>query len=116
MPELRDELQSGAEGPGVPLIARIAVQLGDLAAADFAAAGSPEGRAWIAAVPSLLADLARQWDLAIVDAEFRHGYNAIVLPVGRGNRALALKLTWPPEQAGDEAEALAAWRGEESSN
>ncbi|MCW2931098.1 MAG: hypothetical protein JWM19_2060 [Actinomycetia bacterium] len=37
--------------------------LADLAATDFAAASSPEGRAWMAAVPSLLHDLAREWNL-----------------------------------------------------
>jgi hypothetical protein len=37
--------------------------LAGLAATDFAAAGSPEGKAWMAALPSLLRDLARQWDL-----------------------------------------------------
>ena len=37
--------------------------LGDPAATDFAAAGSPEGKAWMAALPSLLRDLATQWDL-----------------------------------------------------
>ena len=32
--------------------------MADLAATDFAAASSPEGRAWMAALPSLLHDLA----------------------------------------------------------
>jgi streptomycin 6-kinase len=84
--------------------------LGDLAAIDFAAAGSPEGRAWIIGVPSLLSRLARQWDLTIAGEEFRHGYNAIVLPVGQRGRPLALKLAWPPDQVRSEADALTAWR------
>lgn len=83
--------------------------LADLTAADFAAAGSPDGKAWIAGLPSLLAGLARHWNLTTIGTEFRHGYNAIVLPVGQGGRPLALKLTWPPDQVQAEAEALAAW-------
>lgn len=35
----------------------------ELTAPDLAAAGSPEGRAWMAAVPSLRHDLARRWNL-----------------------------------------------------
>jgi streptomycin 6-kinase len=87
------------------------VRLGDLAATDFAAAGSAEGKAWMAGVPALVARLARQWDLTITCEEFRHGYNAVVLLVGQRGRPLALKLAWPPDQVRGEADALAAWRG-----
>ena len=85
--------------------------LGDLTAPDFAAAGSPDGRAWMAALPALSGHLARQWDLTVTSEWLRHGYNAVVLPAAQGGRPLALKLTWPPDQARGEAEALAAWRG-----
>ncbi len=84
--------------------------LEDLAATDFAAAGSPQGKAWMAALPSLLRDLASQWNLTTADDLLGRGYNAVVLPVRQGGRPLALKLTWPPERAGKEADALAAWR------
>jgi streptomycin 6-kinase len=84
--------------------------LADLAAADFAAAGSPEGRAWMAALPSLLHDLARWWNLDAGGDQFWHGYSAVVVPVRRGSRPLALKLAWPPGQASGEADALTAWR------
>jgi streptomycin 6-kinase len=84
--------------------------LGDLTATDFAAAGSPDGRAWMAGLPSMSGHLARQWDLIFTGEPFRHGYNAVVLPVAQGGRPLALKLTWPPGQARGEADALAAWR------
>jgi streptomycin 6-kinase len=84
--------------------------LAGLAATDFAAAGSPEGKAWMAALPSLLRDLARQWDLTTDGGLLGHGYNAVVLPVRQSDRPFALKLTWPPGQAGKEADALAAWR------
>lgn len=84
--------------------------LEDLAATDFAAAGSPEGRAWMAALPSLLHDLARQWSLTADGGEFWHGYSAVVVPVRQGSRPLALKLAWPPGRACGEADALTAWR------
>ena len=47
--------------------------LTDLTAPDLAAVGSPEGRAWMAAVPSLLYGLARQWNLITTGDLFWHG-------------------------------------------
>ncbi len=64
----------------------------------------------MAALPSLLDDLAHQWDLVISGDLLGHGYCAVVLPASQGGRALALKLTWPPDQVRGEANALAAWR------
>jgi streptomycin 6-kinase len=84
--------------------------LADLAGTDLAAAGSPEGRAWIAALPSLLGDLARQWNLTFEEDQFWHGDNAVVVPVRQDSRPLALKLAWPPGQASGEADALTAWQ------
>lgn len=85
--------------------------LADLTADDFAAAQSPEGKSWMAALPSVLQDLARQWNLSTSGDLFRHGYSAVVVFVGQGSRSLALKLAWPPQQVRAEAQALAAWRG-----
>ena len=85
--------------------------LADLAATDFAAVDSPEGRAWMAALPSLLHDLARQWDLTTTGDLFWHGCNAVVFPVRQGSRPLALKLAWPVDQTRGEADALTEWRG-----
>jgi streptomycin 6-kinase len=84
--------------------------VGDLTATDFAAAGSSEGKAWMAALPGLVHDLARCWNLTITGEEFWHGYSAVVCPVSQGSRPLALKLAWPPDQVRGEADALAAWR------
>jgi hypothetical protein len=67
----------------------------DLGGYYFRAAGSPEGRAWLAALPALVGDLAREWDLTVTDGEVRHGYNAVVIPVARGNVRLALKIAVP---------------------
>ncbi len=85
-------------------------RLRNVAVTDFAAAGSPEGKAWMAALPSLLRDLARYWNLTTAGDLLGYGYNAVVLPVRQAGRPLALKLTWPPERARKEADALAAWR------
>ena len=84
--------------------------LEELAAPDFAAATSSQGQEWLAALPSLLNDLAGRWSLTVTDELFRHGYNAIVVSVRQDHRALALKLTWPVARAGGEAAALTAWR------
>jgi streptomycin 6-kinase len=84
--------------------------LGDLAATDLAAAASPAGRSWLAALPAMVAELARLWHFAADDDVVRHGYHAVVVPVRRDGRALALKLIWPPDQASGEAAALIAWR------
>jgi streptomycin 6-kinase len=83
-----------------------------LTATDFAAAGSADGRAWIAALPSMTRHLAHQWDFGLDDGPAWHGYNAIVVPVTRHSQPLALKLTWPPGRAQGQADALASWRGQ----
>ena len=85
--------------------------LTDLTAPDLAAVDSPEGRAWMAAVPSLLHDLARQWNLITAGDLFWHGCNAVVFPVRQGSRPLAVKLAWPVGQTRAEADALTEWRG-----
>jgi hypothetical protein len=64
----------------------------------------------MASLPSLLHDLASQWNLTTTGDLLGHGYNAAVLPVRQDGRPFALKLTWPPERARKEADALAAWR------
>jgi streptomycin 6-kinase len=84
--------------------------LQELAAPDFAAATSPDGQAWLAALPSLLSDLARRWSLTVTDELFRHGYNAVVVSVRQDHRPLVLKLTWPVDRASGEAAALTAWQ------
>jgi len=84
--------------------------LRSLPATDFGPFRSADGKAWIAALPSLVDDLARRWGLATAGGEFWHGYNSVVLPVSQGGRPLALKLTWPPEQALGEVAALATWQ------
>ena len=84
--------------------------LRSLPATDFGPLRSADGKAWIAALPSLVDDLARRWGLATAGVEFRNGYSSVVLPVSQGGRPLALKLTWPPDRAQGEVEALATWQ------
>lgn len=62
-------------------------------------------------LPAQTAELADRWRLRPDSATVWHGYNAVVLPVLRDSRRLALKLMWPPEEAGDEIAALGVWRG-----
>jgi hypothetical protein len=49
----------------------------------------------MAALPSLLHDLARQWNLTCEEDQFWHGDNAVVVPVRQDSRPLALKLAGP---------------------
>jgi streptomycin 6-kinase len=83
--------------------------LADLSATDFAAAGSPRGKAWVSTLPALLDDLAQQWNLTVGE-EVWHGYSAVVFPVCQGGRPLALKLAWPADRVLGEADALTAWQ------
>ncbi len=57
----------------------------------------------MAAVPSLLHDLARQWKLITAGDLFWHGCHAVVFPVREDSRPLALKLAWPADQTRGEA-------------
>jgi streptomycin 6-kinase len=82
-----------------------------LTAPDLAAADSPEGRAWMAAVPSLLHDLARQWSLITIGDLFWHGCNAVVFPVRQGSLPLPRNLSCPAHRTSGEADALSEWRG-----
>jgi streptomycin 6-kinase len=77
---------------------------------DFAAAATADGRAWMAALPAMVADLAGQWNL-VTGQVIGHGYNAVAVAASRAGLPVVLKLAWPPAQVADEARALAAWQG-----
>jgi hypothetical protein len=77
--------------------------LGGLAATDFAAAGSREGKAWIAGVPSLIASLARQWGSRRRQREIPARVQRGRPPVSQRGRPLVLKLAWPPDRVRGEA-------------
>jgi streptomycin 6-kinase len=69
------------------------------------------GRAWIAALPGVVAALCARWDLT-VDGAPMHGYQGVVVPVRRGAEPGALKVSWRTAATADEAAALAAWDGQ----
>ncbi|NHA67034.1 aminoglycoside phosphotransferase family protein [Phycicoccus flavus] len=74
------------------------------------AEGGPSGAEWLREVPRLLEEALQRWDL-VVDGPARTGATAVVVPVRRGEEALALKVVWPHPEATHEALALRTWGG-----
>ncbi|HWQ12605.1 MAG TPA: aminoglycoside phosphotransferase family protein [Roseiflexaceae bacterium] len=68
------------------------------------------GRAWVRALPQLVAELCAEWRL-VVDGPVLHGYLGLVIPVRRASEPCALKVSWIDESTADEAAALASWGG-----
>lgn len=75
------------------------------------AEGGPDGAAWAARLPRLLADCLDEWGLT-PDEPARSGVTAVVLPVSRDGERLALKVVWPHEEASGEPLALRRWNGQ----
>ncbi|MFF2226469.1 aminoglycoside phosphotransferase family protein [Streptomyces globisporus] len=80
--------------------------------ASYATGFGEEGRAWIAGLPSLAADLLERWQLRR-DGAVRSGQASLVLPVLRhdGTRAV-LKLQVPREETAAALIGLRAWNGD----
>ncbi|MEW1585085.1 aminoglycoside phosphotransferase family protein [Micromonospora vinacea] len=73
--------------------------------------GSPAGRAWLAALPTWLAECAERWSLR-VGPPFRQAYASLALPAEMPDgTAVVLKLQYPDEESRHEADALAHWDG-----
>ena len=68
------------------------------------------GRKWLDALPVLVASQCRQWDLQ-VDGDPLHGSNALVVPVCRGDTALALRISPPGDDISQQVAALQLWAG-----
>jgi len=70
------------------------------------------GRAWLASVPGIVADLEDRWDVK-TGSPYRGGSAAWVAPATRadGSRAV-LKVTWPHREARHEHTGLAHWNGD----
>lgn len=68
------------------------------------------GRAWIASLRGLVAELGDRWDLAI-DGAPMHETFAIVIPVRRGQDRAALKIAYPTALNREEVIGLRAWDG-----
>jgi streptomycin 6-kinase len=71
----------------------------------------PEGAAWLASLPDLIAGCVERWDLD-VGAPYAGGTSGWVAPVttGEGARAV-LKVQWPHRESEHEADALRWWDG-----
>ncbi|WP_213283223.1 aminoglycoside phosphotransferase family protein [Cellulomonas hominis] len=71
---------------------------------------TPEGAAWLATLPSLVTRALRRWDLT-AGAPFPSGSASWCAPVTRDGADLVLKISFPHDEARDEAAVLAAWDG-----
>lgn len=69
-----------------------------------------DGSDWLDALPGLVAGQCERWDLT-PDGEVRHGSNALVVRVRRGDDRLALRLSPPGDDVTTEATALRFWDG-----
>lgn len=75
------------------------------------AEGGPGGDAWLEALPGLVRDVAKEWDLRATGG-LRHGVCAVVIPVEGRHGGAALKVSWPHAEAAQEHLALRAWDGD----
>jgi streptomycin 6-kinase len=71
---------------------------------------TPEGAAWLATLPALVRRALRRWDL-VPGEPFSSGSASWCAPVSRHGADLVLKISFPHDEARDEAAVLAAWRG-----
>lgn len=88
------------------------VRIPRLLAEEVAGDEQPERRAWLARLPALIGDVAREWGLALEDPYEPGGYCAWVAPArtAAGEDAV-LKVGWAHWEADHEGEGLRAWDG-----
>src|ERR1043165_1834580 len=80
-------------------------------AADTVAREGAGARAWVAALPGLVAGYLDRWALTL-DGPAMHGYVGLVLPVRRRDGTPAvLKVSWLDPESIPEPAALAGWAG-----
>jgi streptomycin 6-kinase len=90
----------------------ITVDVPDALAASFSKHSGAPGRAWIAALPRLAAEVLDRWALCL-DGPPRHGMGALVLPVIRPDGTpAALKLQPVNEENVGEPVGLRTWNGD----
>ena len=71
-----------------------------------------DGRAWIEALPGMVADLEAEWELT-TGSPYGTGVTSWVAPATTADGTPAvLKVTWPHREAIGEPHALRAWRGD----
>ena len=69
-----------------------------------------DGTDWLDALPELVATQCARWELT-PDGDVRHGSNALVVRVRRGDERLALRMSPPGDDVATEAAALRFWDG-----
>jgi streptomycin 6-kinase len=88
------------------------IDVPDALAASFSKHSGQPGRAWIAALPRLAAEVLDRWALCL-DGPPRHGMGALVLPVIRPDGTpAALKLQPVNEENAGEPVGLRIWNGD----
>lgn len=106
-PGTRPRARRGA----VPVPAAVPVPVAVPAALRSGAGRAPGGAAWIARLPVLVARALDRWDLTAGEP-FVSGSASWCAPVtGPGGSDLVLKVSFPHDEARDEAAVLRAWRG-----
>ncbi|MFD9835479.1 aminoglycoside phosphotransferase family protein [[Kitasatospora] papulosa] len=79
-------------------------------AASYVAAFGEEGRAWVARLPSLAANMLERWDLER-DGIARFGEASVVLPVLRHGTPAVLRLQMPRQETTAAVIGLRTWNG-----
>ncbi len=74
-------------------------------------ATTPEGRAWIEALPGLVAGCARDWGLEVGEP-FAYASASLAMPATRHGKDVVLKVQFPHRECEHEAEALRVWDGD----
>lgn len=94
------------------MTASIPIEVPDALVASYGEHHGAAGRAWIAALPALVAGFLDRWALRL-DGPARHGVASLVLPVVRADSTPAvLKLAHVSEDNAGEALSLRAWNGD----
>ncbi len=91
--------------------AAVSSALRDAPAVGFAPSESPEGRAWIDGLGSLVQSLLSTWRLDVASDRVDRGHASVVVHVRRDDQPLALKVAWPGTSLDDEVAALRTWGG-----
>lgn len=71
---------------------------------------SPEAEPWFRSLPSLVQEMATEWDLTLGEP-YERCHVSYTVPVGSPFGPAVLKLQWPHPECLREADALAHWNG-----
>jgi hypothetical protein len=69
------------------------------------------GRAWLAVLPRLVAEVVERWELRVGEPFLDASASLTLRAAGRDERPVVLKLQYPHREAEQEAAALGAWGG-----